>query len=206
MRRFFFTALTVASISAVSAKTLINDPVEHNDGWTTIVNGGFASDKFGLTSVEGSWFFNYVTTANGRNAGTWKLFDATFVEETLKVTYSVGDFSDPYSWIGPVAPMLFADTNNDGQYIYSERIIPTTQVSRPVPMDGWERWEDHYEITASTTTAAGDLVVGKKIGFFIYGTVNANKNMALDSLTIETLPGPGKLSLVVFCSAPGVSP
>lgn len=191
-------AIVTGTLFATSATaTLITDPVEHLGGWTTIVNGGFAADKLGLTPVEGSWFFNYNTTATtGRNAGAWKLFDATFVEEELKVTYSIGDFDSPYSLIGSFAVMLFADTNNDGQYIYSERIAPTTQVSRTVPVDGWERWEDHYEITASTTTAVGDLVIGKKIGFFIYGTAYENRCMAFDSLTIETIPEPVTIGLM----------
>jgi len=60
--------------------------------------------------------------------------------------------------------MLFADINSDNILSSSERILPTTEVSRTIPVNGWQQWEDRYNITASTETTGHNLVLGKKIG------------------------------------------
>lgn len=192
---------TIASIAAVTAHaTLITDAVENDGSWTKIDNGGFSTGRDGLVPVEGDSFFYYGTTGT-RNAGTWKLFSETFTAETLKVTYSLGEFTDinnPWTWTGAISPLLFADTNEDGLYTWSERILSTTQVSHTAPSNGWEQWEDRYEINASTQTVNGDFVIGEQVGFFVYSPVGSYENFTFDSLQIETIPEPATLGLLGF--------
>lgn len=195
-------AISVALISVVASITnaaAIEDAVENDGTWTTLVNGSFSTSINGLTPVEGAYFFRYNTTATGgRVAGAWKLFSDTFSAEELKVTYSIGDQTSPYSLVPGFDSLLFADINGDNGFSYSERIIPTTVVSHTTPVDGWQQWEDRYIITADTMTAGGDPVLGKKIGFFVQATVNANQDINIDSLSITPVTSPRQLSLMVI--------
>lgn len=182
----------------LASATLISDTVDNADGWTNIGGGFYSAGIGGLTPVAGTRFWTAADAGNTR--GTWKLFSDTFVEESLKVTYSVGDRNDK-EWTGQATAFLFADTNDDGLYAWTERISSTATTDRTAPVDGWAEWIDTYSIDATTTTANNDLVLGKRIGFFVVSNVGSGENMAFDSLAIETVPEPATLGLVAIIGA-----
>ncbi len=197
-------SIKIMMISAVStvlpllaSATLIADPIDNNDGWINIGGGFYSTGIGGLTPVAGDNFW----TASGSTStrGAWKLFSDTFAAEQLKVFYSVGDRNDSTA-IEP-GTFLFADTNNDNTYQWTERILAAT-TSRPSPADGWADWTDTYTISASTATEGGELVLGKKIGFFFTKQMEgASSAYAMDALTIQTIPEPATLGLIVMTGA-----
>lgn len=192
---FTFDSLQIETYVLPVTDVLIEDSVENDGLWTAIVNGSFSTSFANLTPVASSAFFRYNTTASGRTAGAWKLFDETFSAQNLEVSYYLGEFDGDWTWTGEVTPVLFADTDDDGQYLWSERILPTTVVSHPEPTDSWEQWVDQYEITAATTTVGGDPVIDSQIGFFVVTTIDSYESIAFDSLLIRILPTPATLSI-----------
>lgn len=177
----------------LAAATLITDTVDNTDGWANLGGGFYTASIGGLAPVSGTQFWTAANAVNTR--GTWKLFSDTFVEESLKVTYSVGDRND-LAWTGDVTAFLFADVNGDGLYAWTERINSAVTTDRTDPVDGWEEWVDTYNITATTKTANNDLVLGKDIGFFVLSNIGSGENMAFDSLAIETIPEPATLGII----------
>lgn len=188
-----------AAFSLTANATQIHDAVEYNGGWIVINGGGFAPSKNGLDPVEGDYLWSYGTSSTANQTrGTWKLFTETFQAETLKVTYSVGEWSiEGWNWTGAISPLLFADTDGNYEFNWSERIIPGTQ-NHTEPTDGWEQWEDVYSITAETMTVGGHPVIGERIGFFILSPVNSYENFAFDSLSIETITATAALDFIII--------
>ena len=187
--------LFCATVPLLASATLISDAVDNNGGWTNLGGGFYSAGIGGLAPVDGATFWTAANAGNSR--GTWKLFSDTFVEEELKITYFVGDRND-LLWTGQATAFLFADTNEDGLYAWTERISSTATTDRTDPVDGWAEWIDTYSIDAATTTANSDLVLGKRIGFFVVSNVGSGENIAFDALTIETIPEPATLGLMAM--------
>ena len=153
----------------------------------------------GWRACSGSQFWT-ANDASGNSRGTWKLFSDAFTAEQLKVSYSVGDRND--RTLPVVTAFLFADTNGDNTYAWTERIVDTATQSRSQPVSGWSSWVDTYAITENTKTALGEAVVGKKIGFFILANVGTGEALSFDALQIETIPEPATLG---FATAAGLA-
>jgi hypothetical protein len=182
-------SIMMAGVAVSASATSITNAVDSSDGWTNIEGGAFSAGTGGLVPVAGSNFWTAAGSSNNR--GAWKLFSDTFTDEVLEVTYSIGDRDD--TTLPVPATYLFADINEDDTYEWGERILPTS-TTRPVPTDNWAEWVDTYEINSSTQTGAGDLVLGKKIGFFFIKRLEgAGTGYAFDSLRIESPQAPDNL-------------
>ncbi len=199
----------VAGTAWVAEATYISDPVEGlAAGWTNISGGTWTTGAVNLLPVEGAVFFTAVDYGSN-NRGAWKLFTGTdFVEETLGVSYWVGDRTNR-NFSANITPHLFADVNNDGLWQIAERIVPIL-TSRPVPVDGWTNWVDTYNIDAATLTAGGSNVLGKTIGFYVrVAGEGAGVSINFDSLLIETTtiePEPVPDNLLVGWDTTGGDP
>jgi hypothetical protein len=191
--------LLLLAVPGLFGATLITNEVDFSSGWTNLNNSGwFTASVGGLTPVEGSGLWT-VTGYNSQNRGAWKLFDTVFTEETLQVSYSFGDRNDKL-FPESITAALFADTDGNNIYSWTERIPTVAGASHPVPDAGWAVWEDTYEISASTVTANGDPVIGKKIGFVFVtsGLLDSTYGLSFDSLKIESAAVPKVVRLVVF--------
>ncbi len=176
----------LASLS-LNAQVTISDPVDTDDGWTYITSGGFSPATFGLTPVEGDTFF-FATTTSSQNRGAWKYFtDVEFIEGNYTATFSVGKL-DARDFASGISFLLMADTNDDGNYQYSERILDSRViVSDPTPASGeWETWTVTWTITGTTETEGSELVLGHDIGFYALASNLNGAGYAFDALDINS--------------------
>lgn len=197
-----FDSLRIETVEVPQREsTLITDEVSGGDysGWTAFAGGFVWGASGGLDPVEGGWQFS-TKNWDGNNKGCWKLFEEAFIEESLQVTYWMGERTDGDGFPSSdyLQVCLFADVNADGNWTSDEMIIPYSKLN-PIPSDGWEQWVDKYLITTSTQTVGGSNVVGRTIGFCVYANGGGvNRSMAFDSLQIETtasVPDPAHLSM-----------
>lgn len=177
--------LIIAS-AFVAEATFISDPVEKPTGWNDISGGGFwSSGTGGLLPVESNFFFSAINYG-GVNRGTWKLFAETFSEESLEVSYWIGEPNTTTNLPSTLTACLFADVNADGLWQITERILPAVSTN-PAPVDAWAQWTDIYEITAATKTVGGSNVLGSAIGFYVrVAGDGSGKGFVFDALHIET--------------------
>jgi len=191
MKKWMSCAVALMVVAAMASATSITNAVEKGEGWTNLGGGWFSATAGGLTAEAGAKFWQAIGSENNR--GAWKLFSDTFATEELQVTYFVGDRNDR-TLVVPGAS-LFADTNEDNLYQFTERITPDS-TSRPAPASGWEEWVDTYTIDATTQTVGGDSVLGKKIGFVIVKKLEGGgTGYAFDSLSI--IPEPAGMDLSI---------
>ncbi|MEM1164689.1 MAG: hypothetical protein AAGI30_00185 [Planctomycetota bacterium] len=177
-------ALVFAGVSAADLPVSFTDPV---DGFAQFGNSAwvaFNPNKTGFFQVPGvgdlapergeSYF---VSRFNGGTfVGISRVFPFTIEPNiTVFAGYDVGAFAgDLFGWPdGSPQFQCFADINGNGQFDNGEQITVTRQLERvdPVPPAPgvepgvWEEWTDETFIGASTTTFAGDPVVGHQLGF-----------------------------------------
>jgi len=188
----------IGSTPRATAAVLLTDVVDSGGGWNTITGGTFSASAGGLTPQAGTSFFNGSNSSStATNRGISKYFSSyNLAAGTYTATFSLGDLNTLPFTTSAFEIKLMADTNNDGNYTYSERINSgITAVSKVNPADAWNTWTYSYTITDSTTTAAGNLAVGSHIGFMILANV-ASSNYAFDNLTIDYVPEPATNALL----------
>ncbi|MDQ8194049.1 PEP-CTERM sorting domain-containing protein [Coraliomargarita sp. SDUM461004] len=200
MKKLLLLSLgSICAASMLQAQFTITDSVENNDGWEILTGGGFSTGVSGLAPTDGSTFF-YARTGGSGNRGAAKYFSETFIEGEYTISADIGHqeawtFSEP-------GLLLMADTNNDGLYQYSERILDgRTAISNPTPVEGsWETWTISYTINSSTQTANGDLVLGHEIGFYVLDLLDSD-GYAFDNLNISVIPEPSTTAALLGVTA-----
>ncbi|MDQ8194057.1 hypothetical protein QEH59_06455 [Coraliomargarita sp. SDUM461004] len=174
-------------LNSIYGVNIIQDDVDNSDGWQIITGGSFSSN-YGLLNPEcGIHFFRAQTSGSG-NRGAAKYFTNTFATGRYLLEFKIGN-QDGISFDNDVGIMLMADTNNDGLYSYSERIISGRLIlTEDTPTTNtWSTWQIRYIIDENTTTANGDPVLGKPIGCYTLAYLN-NSGYCFDDLSVDFEP------------------
>ncbi len=157
---------------SVAAPELIMDVLDDGFGWLLFNNAQFVSLSDSLFPMVGNSFFKHSVGADWSHSALFKPTNLILAEGRYRVSLSVGHdgTSRPFA-TNAVTLGLFdsastlsraVDVRNAVDAFDGLAGVVRTDVSTPVPFNGWRQWIIEYDI------ASGSAAIGRPVGFGIH--------------------------------------